>query len=153
MKSDAVQRVVIAGGSGVVSKAIEEELKAAGKKVVRLAGVNRYLTSAEVVKWAIGKNTEAEFQPDVLLSLNNMGVATGRNFADALASVDLLGRTGGVLLLVADNTGPNKEAFETNVAELIAPNKLRMKAGYIFGGSGAVSKAIEEALNAAVERN
>ncbi len=153
MTSGAVNRVIIVGGVGSVSEETEEALKAAGLSVVRLAGDNRYLTSAAIVKWELGLDAEAAFQPDVLLTVDNMGVAKGNGasaYADALTCVDVLGTKGGVLLLVADDSKKNKETTMANIAEIIEANKKQMKKGYIFGGTGSVSEAIEEALNAAV---
>ena len=150
LTGNEVKQVIIVGGTAVVTEAAESALTAAGKKVVRLAGDDRYKTSAAIARWALGQDTTAEFQPDKLLSVDKMGVATGRAYPDSLAAVDLLGRTGGLLLLVADRNVDQQAAFEANVAEFIAPNKKLMTAGYIFGGTSAVSEAIEAALSAAV---
>ena len=149
MASGAVKRVIITGGSGAVSADTEAELKEMGLEVLRLSGSNRYLTSAAIVKWAAGFNTEAAFQPDVLLKLDGMGVASGSGYADALASANLLGKNGSALLLVSYSNDANKETTKANIAELIAANKKLMKKGYILGGSGAVSKEIEADLNEA----
>ena len=105
----------------------------------------------EIARWVLGMKSDAAFQPEVALTADKMGVATGMDYADALASVDVLGRTGGMLLLVSDANNTLKALFEEAVAEFITPNKAKMSAGYIFGGTGAVSQNVEDTLNAAVE--
>ncbi len=151
LTSGDVSRVIIVGGTGSVSPEAEAALKTAGLSVLRLAGDNRYLTSAAIVNWELGLDTAAAFQPDVKLSVNAMGVATGGNYADALTCVDVLGRTKGVLLLVADNSKTNKAATIANIAEIIEANKMLMRKAYIFGGTGSVSEQIERWLNEAVK--
>ncbi len=154
MTSGDVSRVIIVGGIGSVSEAAEASLKAANLEVIRLAGDNRYLTSAAIVKWGIGQDAEAAFQPDVLLTVNNMGVAKGNGlsaYADALTCVDVLGTKGGALLLVADDSKKNKETTMANIAEIIEANKILMRKAYIFGGNGSVSAQIEGWLNEAVK--
>ena len=150
LTSGAFERVVISGGEGVVLPETEKALTDAGLKAVRLCGDDRYLTSAEIARWVLGKNTAAAFQPDVLMSVNKMGVATGDECADALVSVDLLGRTKGILLLASDANASLKEYFEDAVEEFIVPAKETMVAGYIFGGEFWISKNIEDTLNATV---
>ena len=94
---------------------------------------------------------DAAFQPEAEMTIDCMGVATGMDFADALGSVSLLGRTASPLLLVSDSNKKNLEATEANLTNLIHPYVKEMKKGYIIGGSKVVSPAIEELLNAAVQ--
>ena len=77
-----------------------------------------------------------------------MGVATGENFADALASVSLLGKNGSVLLLA---NGQKLALLQESVDDFIKPYVKEMEKGYIFGGDNAVSPEIESLLNAAIE--
>ena len=94
----------------------------------------------------------AAISPEVEMRLDGMGVATGTNFADALGSVSLLGKSRSPLLLVVDNSKKNIAQTQANIEELIAPNaKKNMNQGYIFGGTGAVSAQIEDWLNAVSE--
>ncbi len=149
MASGKVKRVVIVGGDAAVSTETEEELKGMGLEVIRLKGAQRYATSAAIVNWACGFDTEAAFQPDKLLTLDNMAVATGLNAADALASVNVVGKKGSALLLVADNTTTNYNRFKENLDGIIKAHKESIYTGYILGGTGAVSEQIEADLNAA----
>jgi hypothetical protein len=146
-------KVIIIGGAGVVTEATENYLKglSEGVQVMRLAGANRYATSAEIMKWELGLNAEAPFQPDVEMHIDGMGIATGTGFADALGATSLLGKIASPLLLVADNNKNNKAATQANIDELVAPFARDMTKGYIFGGTGAVSAQIEGWLNEAVQ--
>ena len=146
-------KVIIIGGGKAVTAEAEDYLKgiAGEENVMRLSGKNRYITSAEIMKWELGMKTDAPFQPEVEMHAEGMGVATGTNFADALGAVSLLGKTSSVMLLVADNNQTNKDQTQVNIEELVKPNVKTMTKGYIFGGKGAVSLQIEEWLNEAVE--
>ena len=92
---------------------------------------------------------DAAFQPETEMTNVGMGVARGDDFADAVASVDLLGTTHSVLLLVHNKS--HRQTIEASIEEFIVPYVKTMKKGYIFGGTGAVSEEIEEMLNAAIK--
>lgn len=102
--------VIIAGGTGVVSQAIETDLKAQGYKVLRLAGVDRTLTAAQVATWATDGIDD---------SLGNAGtginapqgfdsttayITTGNNFADALSAGPVAGAANHVILASNSST-------------------------------------------------
>lgn len=143
------KKAVILGGNLAVSEETEAYLKEKGMTVLRLQGSTRYKTSAAIIKWSLGLNEKAAFQPSLKLTNEGMGVATGENFADALASVSLLGKTKSVLLLV--NSDPKNATTKANVDALIKPYAKEMSKGYIFGGELAVKKEIEDLLNEAVK--
>jgi len=83
----APSKIVIVGGTGVVSTNVENQLNALGVSVTRIAGANRYATSAAVSAYV--------FSPGV----DNVLLATGVNYPDALAAVALAGKLGAPLLL------------------------------------------------------
>ncbi|MFC4016776.1 cell wall-binding repeat-containing protein [Micromonospora sp. GCM10011542] len=72
--------VYLLGSTGALSKAVEDQVRAMGYSVERLAGVDRFATSVEIAK-AIDPN------PDQIL------LATGMNFPDALAAGAAAGAT------------------------------------------------------------
>jgi spore germination protein YaaH/putative cell wall-binding protein len=122
------ERVVILGGSGVVSDAVA--MAAAGYtslgRADRLAGADRFETAAQV--------SRAGFP-------NGAGIAylvTGSNFPDALAGGVLAARAGGPVLLVTHGEIPAATAAELS--------RLRPSQILIIGGPGVVSDAV---LNAA----
>ena len=95
--ANGFKKAIIVGGTSAVTEETEQILKGKEIEVLRLFGTNRYRTSAEIVKWELGLNTDATIQPAVQMKSEGMGIATGQNFADALASVNLLGKTKSVL--------------------------------------------------------
>ncbi|MDY0339905.1 MAG: leucine-rich repeat protein [Coriobacteriia bacterium] len=90
-------RVIIVGGTAAVSSQTEDSLKAVfgAENVIRLAGVNRYATSAAVASWIVDESG-AGFIYD------NAAVATGRNYPDAVTGGVLQGGRKSVLLLFDD---------------------------------------------------
>jgi len=96
--------VVIAGGTGVVSQAIEDNLKAKGYKVLRLAGVDRTLTAAKVATWAtdgiddsLGHTGTGINAPQGFDSTTAY-ITTGSNFADALSAGPVAGAANHVIM-------------------------------------------------------
>jgi lactocepin len=65
------------------------------------------------------------------MTMENLAVATGENFPDALAGAALCGSNNSVLLLAEDSTS-------TGIATIVE-NKSSIKCGYVLGGAGAIS--------------
>ncbi|MBP5294519.1 MAG: cell wall-binding repeat-containing protein, partial [Lachnospiraceae bacterium] len=149
LEGSGIKKALIVGGTNAVSAASEKYLTVVlGMTVQRLSGSNRYKTSAEIIRWELGLNDDAAFQPEVTMTNAGMGVATGENFADALASVSLLGKNGSILLLASDK---KLDLLEEHIDAFIKPFVKEMQKGYIFGGTVAVVEEIEDLLNAAIE--
>ncbi len=127
-----IRDVVVAGGEAAVSSAVittARTLNGRTTVVERRAGLNRYLTAADVARYCIDTRNWG--------SWDRFGIATGRNFPDALSGGSALGiRGGGALLLT-----------EAAVLSPAAESVLKSKAGagsmaLVFGGTGAVSGAV-----------
>jgi subtilisin family serine protease/putative cell wall-binding protein len=99
-----------------------------GKAVPRLAGADRYATSAAVSASAFGSGVPVAY------------VATGASFPDALAGGPAARIGGGPLLLTAPAQLPAATAGELA--------RLRPGRIVVLGGAGAVSNAVLEALRA-----
>ena len=125
-------KIVILGGNGAVSTALETQLQqyTAGA-VERLAGTSRYATSA-----AISAET---FTPGVPVAY----IANGMNFPDALSGAPVAGLAGGPVLLTAATALPPEIQ-----AELVRLNPAKI---VILGGNGAVSTALETQLQQYVD--
>ena len=123
------QKIVILGGTGVVSDTVATQLAflTAGA-VERLAGANRFATAAAI--------SASQFNPGV----DVVYVATGANFPDALAGGPVAGINSGPILPVNQNNIPGATAAELT---RLAPKKI-----VILGGSGVVSIAVETQLAA-----
>ncbi|MFF1632820.1 cell wall-binding repeat-containing protein [Leifsonia sp. NPDC058248] len=122
-----VTSVGIAGGTAVVSTGIETQLRHAGMTVTRYGGSNRYWTAALLNK--------AYFPPG---SSPTSFLATGVNFADALAGGALAGRLAAPLEL------STRTCVEPAVGDQLST--LGATSAVVLGGAGVVSQAA--ALNA-----
>ncbi|NTU88869.1 MAG: hypothetical protein HGA54_03035 [Actinobacteria bacterium] len=100
-------KVIIAGGTGVVSASLEEDLKASGCSVVRLGGDNAYDTSVAIAHWLVGDTLAATFQPSVAFTWDGTAFATRFGFADALAGSILQGHSAAPIVLVDSNDSAN----------------------------------------------
>ena len=85
----AIEQVLIAGGPAAVALSVETELTAAGIRVQRLWGQDRFETAAEI----------AEALADRCYGSDEFGLADGRKFPDALVGGALLGLRRAPLLL------------------------------------------------------
>jgi putative cell wall-binding protein len=135
----AVDRVMILGSTSAVPAAIETWLEGqlgGTENVDRTGGANRYDTAAKVAKWAVYTG---------LADAQAVGLATGENFPDALASGPMLARHSGVLLL----TRPTALPAETRAVLVDPVHRARFVTLFIFGDTNAVSAAVEAEAKAA----
>lgn len=92
----------------------------------RLSGVNRYLTSVDISKKSY-------------TSAKTVVIASGENYADALAGVPLAKAYDAPLLLVAKEL-----IFKETCDEIV---RLRATNAIILGGEGAVGKSVKDKLD------
>ena len=116
-----IDHTIVAGGSGVVSEKVKDMLPDAK----RYAGKDRFATAATI---ATDLNPSAK-----------VFVATGMDFADALAGSVLAAKENASILLVQPNKLP--EATEDAIDELDATNFT------VTGGTGAVSDDVLKKLS------
>lgn len=126
------QRIVVLGGTGAVSAAVEQQLRGyatanTADEVTRLAGEDRYSTSAAVA---------ATFTPGLPVAY----VATGSAFADALAGAALAGHEEAPVLLTRGGSLP---ATVTTELERLQPERI-----VVLGGAGVVDDAVLAELGA-----
>ncbi|MCL4079210.1 cell wall-binding repeat-containing protein [Coriobacteriia bacterium Es71-Z0120] len=127
-----VSTVWIAGGTGAVSGSVASAVDALpGVAVERMAGADRYATAVAVADKAVENGW---------LTWTVVGVATGKNFPDALTGGVASGAKEGVLLLTEPTmlSPDTKTAIESHTSEIL---KLT-----VFGGPGAVSAAVSNAI-------
>ncbi len=92
------ERVVVLGGTKALPQTIQDEISAAVRaRVDRVSGPDRYATAAKIVELL------GSFPPDEVV------VATGTGFADALAAAAAIAGRGAALLL----TDPGQPTFAT----------------------------------------
>jgi putative cell wall-binding protein len=134
----AIQQVIIPGGFAVVSQAVENQVRGLGIQVVRLRGAERTDTARQLVDLTIRLRGWHLSDAD---GRNQVNLATGRNFPDALALAPRAARAqSGILLTntLTDLGGPTRDFLSRNCAEL--------RTVVVAGGTAAVS---EQAANQA----
>ena len=121
LKTLRITEVIIVGGKSAVSENVEKQLSKMGIKIkIRLGGKNAASTSRLIARWGIKNGMNA----------NNMGIATGQSYADALSGAALCGKLNSVLLLASDQSTSNT-SFPKSY-------KKNIRKGYVFGGESAV---------------
>lgn len=126
------ERIVIVGGTGSVSSAVESRLRSfvdSPADVERHAGADRYAASRTAIERAVG---DADGIPVI--------IATGSNYPDALAAGPVAAALGGVVLLVDGSAG----SLDAPTRALL--NRLQPSLFIIAGGPGSVSPGIEAEL-------
>ncbi len=126
LRALGVGTVRIAGGSSAVSTAIERQLASAGFAVARHQGVDRYLTATAINEAVFGN----------AVSVASAFLATGTDFADALAGAALAGGLGAPLYTTLGACIPHPVS--------VALNDLAPAARVILGSTGAVSEAVAQ---------
>ena len=152
--SGKFSKVIIVGGTGVVSEEVVAQIGATNR--TRLAdypdwGVppNRYHTSLTVASWETGESewmlTAEAVRPDRALDFSCIAIATGEDFPDALTGGVLCGKNNSALLLVS-------ESYSNGTTGLweVRPNAANICQGYIFGGAGVVSDRLKALYDAAL---
>ncbi len=125
-----VTDVSLIGGKGVIGSAVEEQLGTANYKVDRLRGGNRYDTNTTILN-------SLDFNLDQII------VATGASFPDALAGSVLAARNNNPILLVPKD---EKKIPNTSTGSYLNNNKPFVNNFFILGGSGVVNNKIENFL-------
>ncbi|MHB8740222.1 MAG: cell wall-binding repeat-containing protein, partial [Coriobacteriia bacterium] len=132
--STGMDVVDVLGGTGVVPDSVETALGA--KAGVRLAGLTRYETAIAVATHGVDKYG---------MSWNNLGIATGENYPDALCAGPLLDKNNSVLLMT--HTASLTPATATKLAAV----KASVVQYYLFGGTGVITTATRASIATALE--
>lgn len=124
-------RIIIVGGTGVVSSAVESQLRAYGQ-VERWAGANRYETSRTIADRAFASGASTAY------------IATGAGFPDALSAGAAAAGIGAPVVLVPGSSS----SIDTPTIGLL--DDLGVTEAIIAGGTGVVSSGLESSLRSAV---
>jgi putative cell wall-binding protein len=129
--------VLLVGGTGAVSPAVQSAIGAMGITVTRLAGLDRTGTATRVADFAIAK-----------LGFGNVAVdlARGDSFADALTGSAHGGKLGSPQLLTS-----NSSTVGTVTKDWLSAHAGTLASGVIPGGTSAVSSAAESEATAAAK--
>jgi len=131
--ADTKTRTIIVGGEAAVSSGVESCMMALGVAPEdRIAGADRYETAVEVAYWA---------EDFGFADFNVVGVATGEDFADALAGGPGIGASGGVLLLNPKST------VNPAVCDALSDHAGDISVLQIFGSGAAITDEVADDLN------
>ncbi|WP_039866482.1 cell wall-binding repeat-containing protein [Peptostreptococcus anaerobius] len=117
LKSKSITEITIVGGKNSISNTLENNLKK-NFKVSRIAGKDRYETSLKIVE---------------KMGVNNIAIATGKDFPDALSAGAYLSQKGMPLLLVDGSLAGN------------IPQKYNVV--YTFGGVNSIKKTFGKRIS------
>lgn len=98
--------VYLLGGTGAISQGVEDELRALGYRVDRIAGPSRFETAADIARRV--KTLVAEFVDDPAFdfpALRSVFVTTGRNWPDAVVAGSVAAYWGIPVLLTEPPAG------------------------------------------------
>lgn len=123
-----VKKAIIAGGVGAISDNIITTLKSRGIVCTRLGGDNRYDTSVIIANYLIENSGNR----------NQVVIATGNNFPDALSVASYAGFKGIPILLTTKDSVPDK------VRNFIGVNSI--SSTYVIGGTGVISDSVYNSL-------
>lgn len=126
-KSGTLKTVYVVGGESVISPAVFTDIDNRITTTERIAGADRYKTSAALNEKFHG----ASNMP------TKVGVATGEVFADALGLGVFMAAKKAPLLLVKKNTVPSV------IAAYIASYKATIGGGWLAGGTSAVDDSVK----------
>jgi putative cell wall-binding protein len=138
LKSLAIKQVLIVGGTGAVSTSGEDQIKALGIAVRRVAGASRQATAVAVAEVARG---------ELQYPLDRVELARGDGFVDALVGGVRGGKVLAPVLLTAG------DALGSDARDFIKANTATVKFVDVLGGSGAVSAAVAADAVAAAKGN
>lgn len=123
--------VIIAGGTGVISATVEQQIESTGASVLRLSGANRYETSLRVLDEFF---EASDPDPDYFF------LVTGRNFPDALSAGAAAAARTSPMLLVDGSAATLPSAVISRITTL-NPDEV-----VIVGGTGVMSQGIQNQL-------
>lgn len=125
--------IVVVGGLGTISQAVEDQLDTIAP-VHRIAGVDRYDTSRQLVRYAFTVDGSAPVA----------FIATGANFPDALSAGPAAGTAPNTPVILVPGSGPGLDA-----ATLDLLDDLGTTTAYVVGSEASVSAGIAGALSGA----
>ena len=134
IRNHGFANAIIVGGPAAVSLEVEAQLAQIGIGApARLAGADRYATSGIIAQFALSQGMAAD----------NLGVATGANFPDALAGAALCGSRNSVLLLATEELD-----VLTQLEVFFNQTRGSIHNASVFGGTAAVSSDLFNFLQA-----
>ncbi len=130
LKSLDVDTCVVLGGSSVISGAVRSALADECGAAPRVWGENRYMTAAAVAQYGVDHGG---------MTWDGVALATGDDFADALAGGVMQGASNSVMLLT------ESDALSPIAAGKIKTNKADISLIKFVGGTAAIPQPVRDA--------
>lgn len=137
LSSLGINRVFLVGDYLVVPESTEKWLNNQGITTVRLGGETRYDTALNFVNYA---------QSSLGMNPDNIFVATGENYPDALTSGPAGGKNGSLLIITKRTLVP--QGFQN----WLKNNSSKIKKIYVTGGYRALSYLVKTVVSRIVEK-
>lgn len=131
MQDAGVIDCVLLGGDAAMPEGTNVVILAAGFDAIRIDGVDRYETAAKVAGYGVS---------DAGLAWNDVAIATGQTFPDALSGGAAQGRLGSVMLLAT------KTAVPAYTSDAITDHKLSIANVRFLGGLNALSQDVRDEI-------
>lgn len=132
-RSLGASEACVLGGSGAVSLPVERALRGTlSGGVVRVQGSTRYQTATAIAEYGAANGLEWD----------QVAIASGQNYPDALAGGVAQGHAGGLMLLTPSLS------LDSAPANCLYGRKSMIKGVTYFGGTGAVSAPVRTAVSA-----
>lgn len=128
LKELGIKKTIIVGGTLAVSETISLWLQENGFSPMRINGQNRYETARKIADYT----TESKTKPENIL------IATGENFPDALSAGPYAANKGSTLVLLS-----KYNELPQDTADFLNLHKSEIKSIYLAGGTGALSLDVE----------
>ena len=125
IKRLGAKNVIVLGGSGSVSAAVQQALISNGLTVTVVKGSSRFATAVEIAK---------QTQKQTGKTPTEIFFVSSEKFADAL-SVSAVAATNGSPIIYLPKTG----SIDSVTASYLASMKGKIKKAYVIGGSGVIS--------------
>jgi len=133
----SVSSGIVLGGTSAVSEGFEKSLSAilGADDVHRISGADRYATSVAIARYGVASAN---------LGWNNMAIATGLDFPDALAGGVMQGACHSVILLTPGDT------LDSGVASQISDQRANIFCVHYLGGTSALSTGVRNSVAAQI---
>lgn len=148
------QKIVVVGGPATISDSVVAELTHLQPNTVRIGGSDRYEVSRRVVQYAFCGDLPGAGAADPLPAAappepcdrgtDQVFVATGDNYPDALAAGPAAGHLDAPVLLVPGSASGLDDATKATLSRIGADS------AYIAGGPASVSEGVQSSLASVV---
>ena len=122
------KNVIILGGTGAISNAVQNKVKSLGVSTERIGGRTRFVTARLIAERLISKKG---YKPSEVFFVNYS------SYADALSVSTVAAIKGAPILYVAKDL-----ALDSNTAAYLSKVKSSLTNAYVIGGTGVINETV-----------